>query len=95
MYCICYRWLSDRTSPVAVIIFGLLLCVIPFALMGPSPFLKPLLAGVMGTWHIWVSLVLLGAGCAMGLLPVLPAVLTTIDEARSHSLTPKGMPTML
>jgi MFS family permease len=81
-------WLSDKTSPIAVIITGLLLCVPPFALLGPSPFLKPALAsaGLLGGWLIWFSLVLLGSGCAFGLMPVLPAVLAVADrENIGHS----------
>ena len=46
-------------SPNSVIVAGLLLCVLPFALLGPSPLLRPLLAaaGLLGQWLIWLSLV--------------------------------------
>ncbi len=33
-------WLSDKTGPNAVIVTGLLLSVLPFALLGPSPLIR-------------------------------------------------------
>jgi len=81
-------WLSDKSSPNAVIVTGLLLCVLPFALLGPSPLFRPALeaAGLLGGWLIWLSLILLGAGCAFGLMPVLPAVLAVADrESLGHA----------
>ena len=73
------------TSPLRVIIAGQLLCVLPYAGLGPSPPLRPILAaaGLLGPWMIWVSLVLLGAGCAFCLMPVLPAILAAADKVRS------------
>lgn len=78
------RYLSDKTSPVAVMLVGLLISVVPFALLGPSPFIEPLFRElhIFGQWHVWVGLVLLGTGCAMGLMPVLPAVLSASDRVR-------------
>lgn len=77
------RWLSDKSSPVIIVVVGLLISVVPFALLGPSPFLEPLLerAHLLGGWHVWVSLVLLGSGCAMSLMPILPALLTAAEKA--------------
>lgn len=76
------RWLSDKSGPVSVMLVGLLISVIPFGLLGPSPFLAALFARahLSGTWHVWVSLVLLGAGCAMCLMPVLPALLAAAEK---------------
>ena len=73
------------TSPLRVIIAGQLLCVLPYALLGPSPPLRPILAaaGLLGPWMIWASLVLVGAGCAFCLMPVLPAILAAADKVRS------------
>lgn len=75
-------WLSDRTSPMGVIVVGQLVSVVPFALLGPSPLLQQMLRPVRGQWHIWASLAILGAGCAFGLMPVLPAILNAAEEVR-------------
>lgn len=79
------RYLSDKTSPVAVMLVGLLISVVPFALLGPSPFIEPLFRKlhIFDQWHVWVGLVFLGAGCAMGLMPVLPATLSAAEKVSS------------
>ena len=80
------RWLSDKTSPVAVMLTGLLISVVPFVILGPSPFIEPLFRKlhIFGPWHVWLGLVFLGSGCAMGLMPVLPAVLASAGEVNSE-----------
>ena len=78
------RWLSDIFTPRPVIIAGLIISVIPFATIAPSPILRPLFSAlnIPETVLIWASSALVGIGCAFGFSPVVPAILGYTDFVR-------------
>lgn len=67
---------------LVIIVAGFVLMAIAYIMLGPAPPLQPLLGPLFGSWLIWASLGLVGLGAGMAFVPLLPALLEHLDEAR-------------